>query len=62
MRGDGNGDALPAHIQYDEREEKMKGQRCVCVVLQRVRITRNRPGLRGKGLTDTQDITRRELE
>jgi len=44
-----------------EREKgKMKGQSCV--ILYCVRITRNRHGLRGKGLTDTQDITRRELE
>lgn len=39
------------------------GQRSeLCVVLRRVRITRNRRGSRGKGFTDAQDITRRELE
>ena len=50
-----------AYVYNVMRErEKMKG--LCCVILCCVRITRNRRGLRGKGLTDTQDITRHELE
>lgn len=51
-----------AHIQYDEGEKRKNERSVLCVILCCVRITRNRHGLRGKGLTDTRDITRHELE
>lgn len=46
---------------YSMARERENERSVLCVILCCVRITRNRQG-RGKGLTDTQDITRHELE
>ncbi len=71
MRKDGNiRTFLYTHIhtlwmcthKYNMMRERENERSVLCVILCCVRITRNRHGLRGKGLADTQDITRHELE
>lgn len=51
-----------AHMQHNDERKGKNEMSALCVILCCVRITRTRHGLRGKGLTDTQDITRHELE
>lgn len=71
MRKDGNIHTFshtPRHTlwmcahTYNMMMEGENERSVLCVILCCVRITRNRHGLRGEGLADTQDITRHKFE